>query len=194
MKRTIEKIFIDHAALLQRLQEDAAFQAQLQAAIGAAVASLRSGGKILLCGNGGSASDAAHVAAELVGSFGAKTLALPAVALTADSAVLTATANDFGYAQVFARQVEALATQKDVLLVISTSGKSENVLCALDKAKQIGAVSIALCGENTESICADIILSVPSADTARIQEMHGLILHSIAECIKKSFENEENNG
>ena len=149
-------------------------------------AALRNGNKLLLCGNGGSAADAQHIAAELVGQYERQRRAWPAIALTTDTSNLTALSNDYGFEQVFARQVEALATRHDVLLALSTSGKSENVLNAVKKARELGCKTIALTGGSGEplaSLC-DVAVVIPAQRTARIQECHITIGHLWCELIE----------
>ena len=150
------------------------------------VAALANGGKLLVCGNGGSAADAQHVAAELVGRFERQRQALPALALTVDTSVLTSIANDFSYEEVFARQVEAVGGPHDVLLAISTSGRSRNVLRAIERAKALGIKSIALTANDGGAIgsLVDVHINVPSAATARAQEVHRTILHAMCELIE----------
>jgi D-sedoheptulose 7-phosphate isomerase len=146
---------------------------------------LRAGNRILLCGNGGSAADAQHIAAELVGRFEQQRQAFPAISLTTDTSALTAISNDYGYEDIFARQVEALASAGDVLIAISTSGKSPNVLRAAEKAKAIGCKTIALtgcAGEPLASHC-DLALVVPSERTSRVQEAHITIGHLWCEMV-----------
>lgn len=143
--------------------------------------------KVLACGNGGSAADAQHLCAELVGRFKAKERrALPAIALTADSAVLTAWANDVGYDDVFARQVEALGRPGDVLVAISTSGRSRNVVRALEAAQRRGMRTVALLGRDGGEcrFCADVAVTVPSADTQHIQEVHVVVIHILCELVE----------
>lgn len=146
-----------------------------------------SGHKVLWCGNGGSAADSQHLAAELMGRFRAERSALASIALTTDTSILTAVANDYGYEKVFQRQVEALCTKGDVLVGISTSGSSRNVYAALQTAHRLGAVTIAFTGEGGGSIgpLADVALCVPSKDTARIQEAHILCGHMICDWIER---------
>jgi D-sedoheptulose 7-phosphate isomerase len=149
-------------------------------------ACLRSGGKLLTCGNGGSATDAAHLAEELTGKYKNPRRALPALCLCADAAAMTCIANDWSYHDVFARQVEAFARPGDVLIAFTTSGNSENCLRALQKAKALGATTIALLGKDggkTKGV-ADHEVIVPSATTARIQEIHTWILHQILEAVE----------
>jgi D-sedoheptulose 7-phosphate isomerase len=142
---------------------------------------LRSGGKVLVCGNGGSAAQAQHLAAELVGRFQGERRALPSVALCADTATLTSLANDYGYEQVFARQVEALAAGGDVLIAISTSGNSANVVRAVAAARARRCAVVALTGAGGGKLAAqaDVLLAAPSDSVARIQEVHALCIHAL---------------
>jgi D-sedoheptulose 7-phosphate isomerase len=148
---------------------------------------LKSGNKILLCGNGGSAADAQHIAAELVGRYEQQRRAFPAISLTTDTSALTAVSNDYGYEEVFARQVEALAVAGDVLIAISTSGKSPSVIKAADQARALGCRTIALTGCSGEPLTAhcDLAVVVPSARTSRVQEAHITIGHLWCEIVDK---------
>lgn len=149
---------------------------------------LAAGNGVLLCGNGGSAADSQHIAAELVGSFGATPRrALKAIALTTDSSALTAIANDFGYQHVFARQVEALGRRGDVLIAISTSGKSPNVLAAVEKAHALGLYVIALTGPAQSPLgdAADLAIRAPGSSTDRIQELHITIGHTVCSIVER---------
>ncbi|HXJ85501.1 MAG TPA: D-sedoheptulose 7-phosphate isomerase [Candidatus Binatia bacterium] len=143
--------------------------------------------KVLWCGNGGSAADAQHLAAELMGRFRRERCAIASIALTTDTSVLTAVANDYGYERVFQRQVEALCTPGDVLIGISTSGSSKNVCAALECARQKGAFTVALTGESGGQMAgiAHVALRVLSKDTARIQEAHILCGHMICDWIER---------
>ena len=146
---------------------------------------LSSGRKVLLCGNGGSAADAQHIAAELVGCYEKQRRSWPAIALTTDTSALTAVSNDLGYEQVFARQLAGLAQAGDVLIAISTSGKSKNVLRAAERARELGCKTIALTGATAEplgSLC-DMALAVPSSRTSRVQEAHITIGHLWCEMV-----------
>ena len=151
--------------------------------------SLKRGGKILVCGNGGSAADAQHMAAEFVGRYLKERKALPAIALTTNSSILTAIANDYGYEYVFSRQVEALANKDDVVIGISTSGNSSNVVHALDAARKKGCSTIALVGSKQCRMdsAADIVIKVPSENTPRIQEMHEFMIHTICEMVEDAI-------
>lgn len=148
---------------------------------------LQVGGTIYLCGNGGSAADAQHVAAEFVGRFLRERRALPAVALTTNTSILTAIGNDYDFAQVFSRQVAAQVTPRDAVVGISTSGGSGNVIRALEEAKKIGAARIGFTGEPGEPLgsACDLCLKVPSQQTPRIQEAHILAWHIICDQIEQ---------
>jgi D-sedoheptulose 7-phosphate isomerase len=147
------------------------------------------GGKILVAGNGGSAADAQHIAAELTGRYVKDRKALPAIALTVDTSALTAISNDYGFERVFARQLEAFATPKDLFIAISTSGNSPNIVLALEKAKELGCKSIGLSGRDggeMNKLC-DLNIIVPDDVTARIQEMHILIGHIFCKAVDNLF-------
>lgn len=151
--------------------------------------SLRKGGKVIVFGNGGSASDSQHIAAELVGRFKRDRSALAGIALTTNTAVLTSLANDYGYDVVFSRQIEALGKKNDVALGISTSGKAKNVALGIKQAKKMGIKTVALSGGDGGDIVklADVSLMVPSNITARIQEAHITIAHIICEMIEHAL-------
>jgi phosphoheptose isomerase len=150
---------------------------------------LRDGHKVLIVGNGGSAADAQHLAAELLGRFGSERSPFPAIALTTDTSVLTAIGNDYGFDTVFARQVQALAEPGDVLIALSTSGRSPNVINAVRAARLAGAATVALTGGGGGELapCADIGIVVPSGDTARIQEIHIAVVHILCELVEASL-------
>src|SRR4051794_34864356 len=147
------------------------------------------GHKVLLCGNGGSAADAQHIAAELVGRFVVERRPLAAIALTTDSSALTAIANDYGFEQVFARQVDALGAEGDVLIAITTSGASSNVVAAVAAARRRGMTVIGLTGARGAAFVAscDAGVAVPSLNTARIQECHITIGHLLCEAVDEAF-------
>lgn len=153
------------------------------------IASFKSAGKVLIFGNGGSAADAQHIAAEFVGRFKKERPGLPAIALNTNTSVLTALSNDYGYEIVFARQLEALAKPADIAIGISTSGKAKNVLLAVKKAKELGLKTICFCGGTGGELAklADISFIVPSAITARIQEAHITIGHIICELVEEEM-------
>lgn len=148
---------------------------------------LAGGKKLLVMGNGGSAADAQHLAAEIVGRFKLDRRALPAIALTTDTSILTAIANDYGFDMVFRRQVEALAAEGDVVIGISTSGSSANVRTALLLAGEMGCRTVGLLGSDGGTIkdCVEIALTVPGDDTPRIQEGHITIIHIICDLVEK---------
>ena len=147
---------------------------------------LQTGGTIFWCGNGGSAADSQHFAAELVGRFNRNRPALRSVALTSDSSILTCVANDFAFEDIFSRQIEALGRRGDLLVAISTSGNSPNVLRAIDASKSAGLHSVGLLGKNGGNAKAlvDYVLVVPSYSTARIQEMHVLVGHCLCDRVE----------
>jgi D-sedoheptulose 7-phosphate isomerase len=152
-------------------------------------AALAAGSCILLCGNGGSAADAQHAAAELTGRFRRDRRGLAAIALTTDTSAITAIANDYGFDQVFARQVEALGRAGDVLVAISTSGNSPNVLAAIERAGALGLKTLALSGGDGGHAAAraELALVVPATDTARIQEAHIFLLHCLCEALEEDI-------
>jgi D-sedoheptulose 7-phosphate isomerase len=149
----------------------------------------RNGNKILLCGNGGSAADAQHISAELTGRFLKDRPALYAEALHVNTSALTAIANDYGYEHIYARQIEAMGRKGDILIGLTTSGKSPNVLRAMESAQQQGMVTIGMTGASVGQLdsCSDILLSMPSSDTARIQELHLLIGHILCGFIEQEL-------
>ena len=162
---------------------------QVVAASQAMIRCLEGGGTVFWCGNGGSAADCQHMAAELVGRFKRERRPLSSQALTTDSSALTAIANDFGYAEVFSRQLEARGRPGDVLVAISTSGRSENVRRAVTQARLMGITTIALLGGDggpLRSEC-DLSLVVPSRDTARIQEIHLMLEHILCDLVDQRF-------
>jgi len=171
---------------LETIRQLLASQLDSVEASGAAICkALTEGRKILLCGNGGSAADAQHIAAELVGRYEQQRRAWPALALTTDTSALTALSNDYGYQELFARQIAALATAGDVLVAISTSGKSPNVIRAAETARELGCITIALTGADGKplgSLC-DLAVIVPSHRTSRVQEAHITIGHLWCEMV-----------
>jgi D-sedoheptulose 7-phosphate isomerase len=182
----IAKQFSDSAQT--KLQAAGTMAGPIAAAVQLMVASLRTGGKIMACGNGGSAADSQHFAAELLNRFEMERAPLAAIALTTDTSTLTSIANDYAYEQVFAKQVAALGKPGDVLLAISTSGNSPNVLAAMAVAREHGVRVVALTGKGGGTMAAalaadDIHLCVPAERTARIQEVHLLVLHCLCDGI-----------
>lgn len=163
-----------------------ALERDLEQAAAYCISSLKNGHKLLVCGNGGSATEAQHLVGELVGRYKSDRIAWPALALSADSAVVTCIANDFSYEDVFARQVQAFGKPGDILVAFSTSGQSKNVLKALEAARKLQLTSIAFFGRNVQSSSslAECTLHVPHSDTARIQEGHQFLMHSLMDLIE----------
>lgn len=183
--QTIDQAVEAHLKAVSVARSAAEQLAQVAVHIGNA---LQQGGKVLVFGNGGSAADAQHLAAELVGRFKMARKGLPAIALTTDTSILTAVANDYGFEQVFARQVQALAQRGDVLIGITTSGNSANVLQAFEQGRQIGAGLVALTGASGGRLAQQqdvLMLRAPSSDTPRIQEIHGLWIHILCDLVEK---------
>ena len=184
VRALLEDSLAAHRAALETLAEPVAAAA---ARLGEC---LDTGGKILACGNGGSAADAQHFAAELIGRFERERAALPAVALSTDTSALTAIGNDYGFEAVFRRQVEGLGRPGDCLLAISTSGDSPNVLAAAAAAREQGLGVVALTGRDGGKLAgalgaADVELRAPAASTARIQELHILLLHCLCDLLDR---------
>lgn len=177
--KNAEQAIRDSARILNAMADDKVLLAVLAQAVARCVDSLRSGGKILFMGNGGSAADAQHLAGELVSRFEFDRPALAAIALTTDTSILTAIGNDYGYEHLFSRQVQALGRPGDVLMGISTSGNSPNVIKALLAAKELGIHTIGMTGNNPSRIieCADLCLRAPSPDTPLIQQCHITLGH-----------------
>ena len=177
--------FGDTIALHERVMQD---PRPTLAAAAALVDAFGRGGKLLLFGNGGSAADAQHVAAECVGRFQRERAALPAIALTTDTSVLTSIGNDYSFDRVFVRQIEALGRPGDVAFGISTSGGSLNVLAALEAARAAGLQTIALTGRDGGAVgrAAAIHVNVPSVSTARVQEVHRTLLHVICDIVERA--------
>jgi D-sedoheptulose 7-phosphate isomerase len=187
MINEIKKQLQEHRALIEVLEQDMApLIAEMSGLISAA---LSEGNKLLVMGNGGSAADSQHFVAEIVGRFKLERKALPAVALSTDTSILTAIGNDYGFEAIFSRQVEALASPGDIVVGISTSGNSPNVLSALKVARERGCHTIGLLGKDGGSIKAacDLALVVPTTDTPRIQEGHITIIHIVCDLVEKAL-------
>jgi D-sedoheptulose 7-phosphate isomerase len=187
MKEMIRSELIGHQETINKTIET--MQKTILSACELAKETILNGKKILIFGNGGSAADAQHIAAELTGRYKKERRGLPAIALTTDTSALTAIGNDYGYSRIFDRQVEALANTGDLLIGISTSGNSENVLHALKLGRELGCKTIGFSGRDggaMNDVC-DINLIVPSNDTPRIQEMHILIGHILCQGIESGF-------
>ena len=184
MDQIIRQRLKDHMEVLQKLMASD-LPEKLEKCAEIVEKALKEGHKVLFCGNGGSAADSQHLAAEFVGRFQKERKGLPAVALTVDTSILTAIANDYGYETVFSRQVQALGEAGDVLVGISTSGNSENVLLAIKEAKGKGITCIGMTAEGGGKMAeeCDICLAVPAKVTARAQEMHILMGHILCELV-----------
>lgn len=183
----IQREMLSHQLVIAKTIEH--LQSHIYTACIITTEALKNGHKILLCGNGGSAADAQHIAAELSGRYKSERRGLPGIALTTDTSVLTAVGNDFGFDRIYDRQVEALAREGDVLIGISTSGHSKNVVRALSLARNMGCRTIGLSGRDggVMSEFCDINIIVPSDDTPRIQEMHIMIGHIICQAIDDMY-------
>lgn len=192
--RKFKDIVQEHNQVLEAALEP--FEQNFKPALDLCLSALQKGKKLLVCGNGGSAADAQHFAAELVGRYEKERKGWPALALSTDTSVITAIANDYGFEQIFARQIQALGHQGDVLIAISTSGHSPNVLQAASSAKQLGMKVIAITGEGGGQLgsLADVLFAVPSKHTARIQEVHEICLHALAETIETEFSKQQKGG
>jgi D-sedoheptulose 7-phosphate isomerase len=182
----IKTILSDHRNAADTLS---ALEPEIFRAATLCIQSLKAGGKILICGNGGSAADAQHFSAEIVGRFLKERRGYPAIALATDSSILTSVGNDYSFENIYARQVEAYAQPGDVLFGITTSGNSENIVRAVTAGKNAGIATIALLGRNGGSIknMCDVSLVVPVSVTARIQECHIIIIHMICALIDEEL-------
>ena len=188
MKNNIEKLFLDSAECIKKSVN---LSEMVEKAIKEIISCLEKGNKIIIFGNGGSAADAQHIAAELVSKFKKDRKSFPAIALTTDTSILTSIGNDFSFDRIFSRQCEALVLEGDVVLGISTSGNSVNVKNGIITSRERKAKTIALLGNNGGIIkeCVDIPIIVDSNNTARIQEVHRLLYHIICELVEKELSN-----
>ncbi len=184
---TVDEILRETSTLLETVRGFA--PAQVLLAVDMLVSAFKSRNKVLVFGNGGSASDAEHLAAELVGRFARDREGWPAISLTADSSVVTAIGNDYGFDQIFARQVEALGRQGDIAFAISTSGKSANVIAGLEAAERGGLRRIALTGRDGGLLgrAAELQINVPHDSVPRVQEVHRTLLHVICELVEREL-------
>ena len=175
--------------MVEQCLADQALQVALVKAVNCCVKALKSGGKLMFAGNGGSAAEAQHFSAEMVGRFLTERKPLASVALSTDTSALTAIGNDYGYDQVFSRQVEALGRSGDVLIVLSTSGRSKNILAAMRAAAALGVATIAFTGREPREIggLADVVLNVPSSHTPQIQEGHLILGHLLCGLVESQF-------
>ena len=186
MKDLIKEAILVHSESLKNLEENVQIIEKITTIF---ISCLKNKGKIIFMGNGGSAADAQHLVAELVGRFNLNRPALAAITLSTNTSTLTAVGNDFGFEAIFARQIQALAMPQDVVVGISTSGQSKNVIVAIEEAKRIGAKTIGFLGKDGGRLkeIVDIPLVIKGPDTARIQEMHILAGHIICEIVEKAL-------
>jgi D-sedoheptulose 7-phosphate isomerase len=184
---TIARAMNDHRTMLEAMSGDPGIIDAVGRAAHLIAESLKAGGAVFAFGNGGSAADAQHIAGELVGRFAMERKGLRATALTADSSVATSLANDYGFEEVFARQIEALGRPGDIALAISTSGNSPNILRAVERARAAGLKVIGLSGKGGGKMngACDILITVPSGDTPRIQEGHALVYHILCGLVER---------
>ncbi|MFC1514336.1 SIS domain-containing protein [Candidatus Omnitrophota bacterium] len=180
MRDRIKKIITEHLKAVQTLQRDTAV---IETIVKRIRASLAAGGKLLICGNGGSAADAQHMAAEFVGRFKKKRAPLAALSLSTDTSIITSVGNDFGFTHIFANQVKALGKKEDILIVLSTSGNSANIIAAVRAAKKIKMATVGILGKGGGRLkkLVDLTLVARSSQTPRIQEIHALVIHTICE-------------
>ncbi|MCX8197370.1 MAG: D-sedoheptulose 7-phosphate isomerase [Candidatus Micrarchaeota archaeon] len=185
----LKKRIAEHISLANEIIRDERLLSQVQEVSRRISSSLKEGGKIIFMGNGGSAADAQHMAAEFVGRYAKERQALPAIALTTNSSTVTAIGNDYGFEKIFLRQLQAFAQKGDIVVGLSTSGNSPNVVEALSFAKSRGIFCVAFVGSKPCKLdrIANICIKVPSESTPRIQEMHELLLHIICEEVESSF-------
>jgi len=185
----LQAYFLRSKEAVEKALVDPAFMAAVVNAAAKIAASLKNGGKVLFAGNGGSAADAQHIAAEFVGRFINDRAPLAAIALTTDTSALTAIGNDYGFEQVFARQVSALARPGDVLIGISTSGKSPNILAALKAARENKLVTVGFTksGQTPMSALCDVVVGAPSDETALIQQLHITVGHAICHLVEREM-------
>mgnify|MGYP001626405739 FL=1 len=186
----IKSRLLESANVKTKISQDKELLQKIMSSAVKMAEALKDGKKILVCGNGGSAADAQHIAAELVGKFMKERIALPAIALNTNTSVITAIGNDYSYDDIFSRQIEAFGNAGDVLIGISTSGNSKNVLKAFEVAKQRSIMTIALTGQSGGKMkdMVDVLINVPSNLTPRIQESHITIGHIMCEIIEEYFE------
>lgn len=186
MEETVKKSIDAHRNCLKYLSDNTE---RLKEVASIFINSLENKGKVLFIGNGGSAADSQHLAAELVGRFKNNRPSLAAIALTTDTSILTAVGNDFGFEEIFARQIEALGNSQDIVVGISTSGKSKNVIKAIKKAKSLGLKTIGFLGGDGGDLgsIVDIPFTISTTDTPRVQEMHILAGHIICEIVERHF-------
>jgi len=192
MKQKIDHIFQQSIRLKEKARR--LFTQRIQKVVVETIQRLEIGGRIYLIGNGGSAADAIHWAGELMGRFTLDRPGIPAMALCTDPAVITALANDYDFSHVFARQLETLAGDDDIVFALSTSGNSHNIVAALKSVSRMGCLKVGFTGENGGAVgnLVDILFDVPSSNTARVQEVHGLLGHIICELIEERLFGDRN--
>ncbi len=185
-RKIIKEAIEEHKKVLSSLEK---YIPLIEKIVSLCISSLKKGGKIVFCGNGGSAADSQHLAAELVGRFLKEKRPLSSLALSTNTSILTALGNDYGFEYTFSKQIEALLKPKDILIAISTSGNSKNVIEAVKKAKEIKAKTIGLLGKKGGELkkIVDLPLIIKSNNTARIQEMHILVGHILCKLIEEEF-------
>ncbi|WP_268544127.1 D-sedoheptulose-7-phosphate isomerase [Candidatus Nitrosotenuis cloacae] len=186
MIKRIEEIFDESISVCSKSKKIAS---KIQIAAETIISCYKKGNKVIIFGNGGSAADAQHMAAEFVGRYMLERKSLPAVAFTTDTSIITALGNDYGFENIFSRQAESMITKGDVVIAITTSGNSKNVLNGIITAKKNGASIIGLTGQNGINMqkFVDILLDIPSKSTPRIQEGHRVVIHTICELVEKEF-------
>lgn len=189
MKEQIIKEILESKAVIDAMLEDEQLMHQIEKIAFECIQCINRGGKILLAGNGGSAADAQHIAAEFVSRFAFDRLGLPAIALTTDTSILTAIGNDYGYENLFSRQIQAIGQKGDVFIGYSTSGKSPNIIKALNEARNTGLITVGLTGSNTGEMSnlSDHLLEIPSKSTPKIQEGHLIVGHLICGLVENSI-------
>ncbi|MCM8822620.1 MAG: SIS domain-containing protein [Candidatus Omnitrophica bacterium] len=187
-KSQIEKIVSEHKKLLKTLSTEK-FQKNVGTVVSMMFAAIKNNKKIIVCGNGGSAADSQHLAGELVGRFQKEREALPCIAITTNTSILTAVGNDYSFEKIFSRQIEAIGKKGDILILISTSGESANILDAALTAKNKGIKTVSLTGAEPNKLAriSNINIPVPSKSTPRIQELHSLIVHIICGLLEEKI-------
>lgn len=189
MREDIVKRIEENISVKKSILSDTHLIDTIERAATVVVNAIKNGNKVIFCGNGGSAADSQHLAAELIGKFYFNRRSLPAISLTVNTSIITAIGNDFGFDKVFARQLEGIGKAGDVLIGLSTSGNSENVVEAFRLAKELGISTVAFTGESGGILrnLTDILINIPSNDTPRIQEAHIMVGHIICELVEKEF-------
>lgn len=190
IEENIEKLFVDSSNVILQSKS---LSNIIKISVEKIIHSFQIGNKILIFGNGGSAADAQHMAAEFVGRYLLERISLPAIALTTDTSILTSIGNDYNFEKIFARQCESLVRKGDIIFAISTSGKSKNVIQGMKVGKTKGAYIISLTGENGNTMKekSDLCIEIPSYETPRIQEGHRIVIHIICQLVEEFFKNKK---